>query len=315
MIDPIRRRADVDDCACLRCRRVESAVRRRGFGDHLYWGLNLVRRRPSIPGVVLALVALEVLEWQIGLVPARAAAVFDVAPLLILPVLAFRGYVAALAAGDLGGQRPSAGHALAHTLRRLPAIVAATAGLLLVSGVALVIAILGASILYPMGLAVDGALGLGIVSDSVFDGVSASLIFGGAMAAAIFKCWLAPEICVAGGYGPVTALRLSWSITTTHRSRMLVVMAGFVLTILAPHVVEPILVTIAGPAVLESVWVAALGLFAQLLLQAVWFAVGTAIYVGAVLDREPVEAVTGRDVLAGVRNAFSTRLGRPDTDH
>ncbi|WP_254861497.1 hypothetical protein [Halovivax gelatinilyticus] len=309
-MEPIERRADADGCACLRCRSLDPVVYRRTLGDHLVWSVGVVRRHATIMLAVAIVVGLELFQRRVGLVPTHSANIFDVSLLAVVPALAFRGYVATIAAGELSGTRQTVGQALGHTLRRLPAILAAMAGTLFVAGIAMVIATVAVTAIFTVVYPLDMALGIGVVTPAIFDTAFSPLVFGSAMAAVIFKCWLAPEICVAGGYGPLTALRMSWSITATHRRRLLVVVGGFALTILAPYAVGPAFAAAGVGHTLDSSWLVGLGSAAQLSLQAIWVVLGTAMYVSSVVDREDVEVASGQDLLATGRKRVRGAVGR-----
>ncbi len=163
--------------------------------------------------------------------------------------------------------------------------MSATLGAILVASfVAVGVVSVVTSVLFEVGLAIEAVTGIALADDSVFSGASATIIFGSVMALVSFKFWLAPEVCVAGGYGPLAALRLSWSLTPTHRLRLLIVIVGFGFTVFGGELLAGTLAVTGAKAVLTVPGLALVGAVAQGLLYVVWFAVGTQIYLRSVVD-------------------------------
>ncbi len=124
----------------------------------------------------------------------------------------------------------------------------------------------------------DALVGTSIATESVFDGASATLLFGSVMALSVFKFWLAPEVCVAGGYGPLTGLRESWRITGLYWWRALLVVTGFTTTVAIPELSGRAITAVGGAWLLGNPLTGLLqGLFFGVG-YAIWFAVGTQIY-------------------------------------
>ena len=296
VVEHIDYRTETADCTCLRCRNVDPAVIRRSIAGDVLWSLRLFRRHPSIPLFFLGLAVLDIvlhaLSRRVGLsVGPLEAPLPWLAFLLAFPVV-FRGYVVAIATGELVGDGRSAGDAIAESLRRAPAVAAATVGTLVVALSAFVAAMTLLVALFGGAYALDLVLGLGVVDPSVFDGpafdgIAPTLAFGSVVALAAFKCWLAPDICVVGGCGPLAALRTSWRVTASHRRRLTAVVVGFVVTTAASERLGgarpagPLHETIpaAEPAI-DVLLTAGL-----LLSYAIWFAVGAQIYARAAVER------------------------------
>jgi hypothetical protein len=278
VVEPIKHRKDVDGCGCLRCRDLDAAVTRRSVGHDLLWSVRLVGARPSLAAFALAVAVFEYGASTVSPSATDPAGVVA-AGLLVGVVVAFRGYVAAVAADELGGRRSSAGRAFAYATTRVPAAAAAVAGALLVGGLAIAAAIVLAVLLF---VAIQfAAFGLGIdqMSDAVFDGALPSLLFGSVLAAVWFKFWLAPDVCVVGDYGPVESLRLSWAITASEPRRLLVVVAGFAASFLAPRVGAALLVEVGATHPGGVPGIRLLSALGRWLSSTVWFVVGTQIYV------------------------------------
>ncbi|ELY27074.1 hypothetical protein C500_14590 [Natrialba magadii ATCC 43099] len=212
--------------------------------------------------------------WPVG-----TAVAFYVA----LSTTVLRVYVVGVTTAALQGSVRSARELFVTSQRRLPAVVVTLIAVLIVGAVAIGLAsILSWGLLSTLTW-VDELAGTSLSSESIYDGASATLIFGSASALAIFKFWLAPEICVVGGYNPLTALRLSWSVTSLHWFRVLIVIVGFSLTVFLPQIGKQTLSALGGSWLL---WDPLTG-FIQMLFYgvgyAIWFAVGTQIYVRSTL--------------------------------
>ena len=283
-MEAIRRRHDTDDCGCLRCRSLDPTLLRRSLGGDLLWGARLLVRRPSIPLLALSFFLLIGLANPLLARTRQPVTVIDI-PIqgvifLALVGIVLRSYTAAETAALLTDSASTPG----YSLRRAPAVAAVLALTLVVAFAVMGVVSLVVWYLLQAAFAVDGALGLSIVSDTIFDGPHATLLFGSVMAIAALKFWLAPEIAVVGGYAPWTAMRLSWSMTRAHRWRLLVVVLGFAATTFGPGFLS----TAAGGVTPPIPGLDLVGFYLQALLAAAWFAVGTQIYLrGAVADPAP----------------------------
>ncbi|MEZ3118163.1 hypothetical protein RYH80_19795 [Halobaculum sp. MBLA0147] len=285
-MEPIRRREDTHNCGCVRCRSVDAQLIRQSVGGDLLVGAVLTKRHPSVVVAALGLLIvtglLDPLWTRIGQpvpvvdVPAKAIFFFGVLSVGI------RAYAVTLFTASVSDQTVSTRESIQYCVSRLPALCATLVGIIAASFAAIGVASVGATVLFALALGVRALTGLTLVDDSVFTGASATLMFGSVMALAAFKFWLAPEICVGGGYGPVAALRLSWSLTPTHRLRLLIVVVGFAATVFGGDLLANALATIGSKNVL--VVPSVIGAIMQVLLYIVWFAVGTQIYLRSVVD-------------------------------
>lgn len=287
-MEPIRRREDTEDCACIRCRSVEPQIFRQSLGSDLLRGAALVRRHPSVAtGVFVAFLLTGLFSplWAhlgqpVPFISIPSEGVFFLAMLAI----GVRTYAVTLFSGLVSNQMLSTREMLRYSITRLPAVSATVVGTVVASFVAVGVASVVASVLFTIALGIETATGVAVADDSVFSGASATLIFGSVWALAAFKFWLAPEVCVAGGYGPLTALWLSWSLTPAHRIRLVIVIVGFVLTVFGGELLSGAL-TAAGADPLPAVpGLTLVGFIAQGLLYVVWFVVGTQIYLRSVVD-------------------------------
>ncbi|SDQ49200.1 hypothetical protein [Natronobacterium texcoconense] len=291
-MQPVKCAEDVDGCDCLRCRDLEGDVVRRSVGDDALWGSRLLRSYPSLVAFAAVLAAAESARqlFDLTLSVPVVGELFEIPLLLVGPFLVFRGYIVAVTVSALRGESsPASGSILGYTVYRLPALVGATLIQAAIALVAVAVAVLGVIVLGSIAIGISEAFALDFVDGTVFgplfSGVSGTLLFGSVGSAFLFKFWLAPDICVAGGYGPERALRLSWAITASHTRRLLLVVAGFALTIFIPLVIGRGLTTLTSQHLLETPGISGLGLFAQSILYVLWFSIGTQIYVRSVLER------------------------------
>jgi hypothetical protein len=285
---PIRRRDDTDGCACVRCRSIEPQIFRQSVGGDLLTGTTLLCRHPS---VVVAVIVVFLLT---GLLNPLWATIGQPIPFISIPAeglffvgmlaVGVRTYAVTLFSGMVSDQILSTREVLRYSIARLPAVSATVVGIVVASFVAVGVASAVASVLFAIALGVETATGVTVADDSIFSGASATLVFGSVWALAVFKFWLAPEICIAGGYGPLTALRLSWSVTPAHRLRLVIVIVGFVFTAFAGELLAGILATFGAGSVLSVPGLALVGFMTQGLVYVVWFAVGTQIYLRSVIE-------------------------------
>lgn len=291
MPEEVRRRRDTDGCGCVRCRSLAPTLLRQSLGGDLLWGVRLLVRRPSIPLLALALfLVIALLDPVLAQAPQRIPLVdISIEGVVFLSLLGVfvRAYTAAVAVGLLtGGTSPAddVWPTIRYSLGRAPAVAAVLA---LTIGLAFAALAVASQFVWLLDVSVDAAFGVGVVGDTFFDGPAATLVFGSVMVVAAVKFWLAPEICVVGGYAPWTAMRVSWTITRLHRFRLLVVVAGFAATTFGPQALAGLTTTVGG---VTLDWIPGLelcGFYLQALLAAVWFAVGTQIYLRAAVA-EPV---------------------------
>lgn len=292
MTGRVRRRSDTDGCGCVRCCSLDPALLRRSLGGDLLWGARLLARRPSIPLLALALfLVIGLLDplWARTTQPISAVDVpIEGVVFLALLGIVLRSYTAVVAADVVTDQTTDRRSRLGRTLRRTPAVAVVLALTVAAAFLALAVASQLVWLLLQVGFAVDGALGLGVVSDTIFDGPEATLIFGSVMSLAAVKFWLAPEIAVVGNYRPWTAMRVSWAITRAHRLRLLAVVIGFAATVFGPQLLAGLGSALGTGGLAGLPGLELLGFYLQALLAAVWFAVGTQIYLRAAVH-EPTD--------------------------
>jgi hypothetical protein len=287
-MEPIRRREDTDGCACIRCRSVEPQIFRQSIAGDLLTGTVLLGRHPSIVVIVLVVLLLT------GLLNPLWATIGQPVSFIDIPVEGFfyfgvlavviRTYAVTLFSASMSDQMLSTRELVRYSIGRLPAVSATLVGIIVTSFVAVGVVSAVASVLFEIALAIEGATGVTLADEGVFSGASATLVFGSVWALTVFKLWLAPEVCIAGGYGPLRALRLSWVLTPAHRLRLLIVIVGFVVTVFGGELFASTLAMAGAEAVLAVPGLAPVGVVAQGLLYVVWFAVGTQIYLRSVTD-------------------------------
>jgi len=276
-VEPVRRADDTDGCTCLRCRTVDSALRRRSVAGDVLWAVNLFQRSPSVLWVVLLVVGLSLVLWPVAeSLPQTWPVETGVAVFIVLSATVLRTYAVSLTTANLQNSTRSAWELFVASQRHIPAVVIILVAVLVAAGGAILV---GSILSWGVVVTVP------FVTEQIYDGASATLIFGSLSALAVFKFWLAPEICIAGNYGPVAALKLSWSVTSLYWVRVLVVIVGFALTVYLPELGGRAIVAAGGDWLL---WPPLTGLV-QLLFYSVgyvvWFAVGTQIYLRSVLDQ------------------------------
>lgn len=287
-MEPIRRREDTDGCACIRCRSVDPQIFRQSVGGDLVRGTVLLGRHPSVAVGVLVVILLTGLLNPLWAHIGQPVSFIDIPAegLFFLGMLAvgIRTYAVTLFSASVSDQMLSTRESVRYSIGRLPAVSATLVAIVVASVVAVGVVSAVVLVLLEIALATEAATGIALADDSVFSGASATLIFGSVMALVGFKFWLAPEVCVVGGYGPLTALRLSWSLTPAHRLRLLVVIAGFGFTVFGGELLASTLAIAGTGAVLRVPGLALVGFVTQGLLYVIWFAVGTQIYLRSVVD-------------------------------
>lgn len=195
---------------------------------------------------------------------------------MLLSATVLRTCVVALTTATLQDSDQSVWSIFVASQRHLPTVVIVLAATLVAAGLAI-----GVGSLLSWGIIVTVPL----ASEQIYEGASATLIFGSLSALVIFKFWLAPEICIAGNYGPVAALKLSWSVTTLYWFRVLVVVTGFAVTVYVPELGGRAIASIGGEWLLWSPFTGFVQLLFYTIGYVLWFAVGTQIYLRSVLER------------------------------
>lgn len=274
---PIEPGEAVDGCGCLRCRNVDPTVARHALVDDVVWAARLLGRRPSIPlaavglGVVAALADPTPLRHVDRLSIEAGSAVGTVGALLLHTVV-LRAYVGVVAADALTGRRSSAAAATPLVLRRAVPLLGAIAAILLLAGGAFLV----------VGVAVGGVVqAVSPLDWALFSGPLAAAVFGTPMAFVLYKFWLAPEVCVVGRAGPLTALRTSWAITDLHWLRAGLVVVGFAATAIAPDAAATAADSLGSERLTGALEAAAVPF--RWVLTTVWYCVGVQLYARAVL--------------------------------
>jgi len=213
----VRHRTDVDGCGCSRCQNVDTAVLERSLFDALRWSGRLPVRHPSILLVFGLVAAAQAAVLFVATGPVFVGALVGVASAFL-----GRGYVGVVGRGALAREHRPAGavESLRLVVSRFPQFCVAVA--VVVSGIA-AIAVLATALRSPLD-AVVVAAGLPPV---VADGVLLAAVAGVVLFALLKFCFL-PEACFVGGYGPLEALRVSWTISTVRRETAIRIVGGFV---------------------------------------------------------------------------------------
>jgi hypothetical protein len=275
MIPP---RHAVDGCGCVRCRGIDPSILRRSTGGDLRWSIELLRRRPSIPAAVTAFVV-AVAALEPILAPFEPTAGWIDAPLHtavggVLLVVLLRGYVGAVVASELTDQRSTVRETVVFTARRLVPLAATLLGMMIVGALVFTLALVAVSLL---------VFDAGVLGPGVFEGVAPTLLFGPVLAVVFYKLWLAPDVAVVGGGGPVVALTRSWAITTAHWRRVAFLLLSFGATVTAPDVLGRALVVTGAEFRFSVPWGEVLVNEFRWLTTSVWYCVGAQIYVRSTL--------------------------------
>jgi len=235
MAPVIKDREDVDGCACLECRNIETTTTNRTVLDALVWSVRLFRSYPSI--VVFAGVIIltnRLLETDsISVLPMPAIEVLEAATAFAF-IISVRAYVGTIVAGELTGSSVTVREGLRRSLARTPALV----GVILI--IVFSVMTLPFMVTGPLILLV-GAMPftpLEVVSFPVAAAVG-GITFAVPFLLLLFKFWFAPEACVIGQYGPLKSLRISWRITTNYRRKfvlIVVIAAGSAISLYLPAV-------------------------------------------------------------------------------
>lgn len=188
------------------------------------WALGVLRANP------IAVVAfLAVGAAQVALERGPMAATSLAALVGFVGVFLGRGYVGLIAAEMLRSRREIEPNEttrerrsrLGVVLRRLPSFLAA----------AVVVAAILFGIIFGATTWLSPALGDLLVTlgydDRVTSADAALLVVTTAVVLAVLvKCCFLPEACFIGGYGPLSGLRVSWSLTAIHRRKAVALTGG-----------------------------------------------------------------------------------------
>jgi hypothetical protein len=275
MIPP---RDDIDGCGCIRCRGIDPAILGRSTAGDLRWSIDLLQKRLSVPATamtfVVVLAALELIlapfEPTVGWVDTP---IHNLIGGVLLGVL-LRGYVSTVVASELTDQQMTRRETVAFAIRRLLPLSVTLLGMIIVGAVAFALSLMVVSLL---------VFDAGVLGPSVFEGVTPTLLFGSIVAVVFYKFWLAPDIAVVGGVGPVTALRISWTATTTQWLRVASLLVSFVATVAMPDILGGALAAANVEFMLGTPGSETLVSGFRWLTTSVWYSVGTQIYVRSIL--------------------------------
>lgn len=282
-IDPIGRRTDLEGCGCVRCQRVDGTLLRRSILGDFRESVSLLRRSPSLLVLAAALTVATGELWSLleslpQTWPVDTPIAFFIAVLFIV----VRPYVGTITLLALTDGDVSTRQAVWYSLRRIPAVAVTSVAVVVAMGVVLVAASMLVWALVAGIIQLHAGLGA-VVERTVFDGPGATVLFGSIMTLAGYKLWLAADICVVGGYGPLCALRMSWAITAMHRWRVVIVVFGFLLTAFGPRLAAMVVGAAGGEFVLEADLGFLVGL-SQAVASMVVFSAGGQLYARAALE-------------------------------
>lgn len=211
----VRLHGDVDGCGCFRCQEIEHEVIQRSLTGALSWSAQLPLSWPSI---LVVLGAVGLLQAATAFVPSEAGLVVVCAG--IVGVFAGRGYIGVVGRRSLDPTDQQADSALRVVVGRLPQFVGAV--LAIVSGL-VAVGLLIVLLLSPVVQWGTTAVGVDpMVADLGILGILVvSVVY------ALLKCCFVPEACFVGGYGPLDAIRVSWTITSVHTAKAVAIFGGF----------------------------------------------------------------------------------------
>lgn len=261
-------------------------LRRSLAGDFL-WATTLFRRYPSILVLAGAIIIGTWLLWPLlETLPQMWAVQTGVVAFIAVNATITRTYTVRTTVEALRDVDDTVRDRIQTSLRHLPAVCLTLLGtvfaaVIVIGALSLLIWVVG-SVLSPSA----GSTHPTFAVEAAFEGSAASVVFGSVSALTVYKFWLAPEICVAGGYGPVTAMRLSWTATRLHRFRTLFVVTGFASTMVIPDVGRRTIIAVGGDWLLWDPFIGLLQLVFFGLGYVVWYAVGTQIYLRAALSND-----------------------------
>jgi hypothetical protein len=275
MIPP---RDDIDGCGCIRCRGIDPAILGRSTAGDLRWSIDLLQKRLSVPVTaiifVVVLAALELVlapfEPTVGWVDTP---IHNLIGGVLLGVL-LRGYVSTVVASELTDQQMTRRETVAFAIRRLLPLSATLLGMMIIGMIAFALSLMIVSLL---------VFDAGVLGPSVFEGVTPILLFGPVVTVVFYKFWLAPDIAVVGRAGPVTALRISWTTTTSQWLRVASLLVSFIATVAVPDILSGALAATNAEFVLGAPGSETLVSGFRWLTASVWYSVGTQIYVRSIL--------------------------------
>ena len=258
----IRRRDDVAGCGCVRCQSVHFDVVRRSIAGAAAWCLGVLRRHPSVLLVFLLLGGVQSVLERGGVTGPLADATLPIvgqlgdATLPLAAVVGFlgvflgRGYAGLVTAGDLRGSDRSrtatVGRRARVAVRRFPSFLAAA--VLAIAGLfGLIVA--ATAVVSPALNALLPAVGFADLVTTV----DAVLLVGVTVAVVVVlvKLCFLPEACFVGGYGPVSALRVTWSLTAVHRRKAIALTAGLLALFVLGTLLDARIGTTTRPVVLS----------------------------------------------------------------
>jgi hypothetical protein len=181
-----------------------------------------------------------------------------------------RGFFGGIVAVEMTERTADIRQVMTYTTQRLVPLIATVGGLFSILGVTLAVSILCVSVL---------VFDFRLLSPTIFDGITPTLLFGTVLAPVFYKFWIAPDVCVVGKEGPITAFRSSWRITTAHWRRVCLLLASFIATVTAPYVVGEVIATVGDYHVSSLPGASLLRTQFQWLTTVVWYSVGAQIYV------------------------------------
>jgi hypothetical protein len=282
---PIKRAADTDDCGCCRCRGVDALLPRRSTLDDAIWGWNHLRSRVSLLGVVVLGVAVGYLATY-ALTFRNELPLAVTVSIVLVAILAWtwlvigvRAYLATSAAAALTGTESTPWERVSYASRRIPGIV----GTLLLTGAVVllgtllvaVVGLLGIGLCYGCFVLVTGESQVGTIL-TLLAIAPLSVLLVGAGSFVSFRLWLAPEIATVGGYGPTTAVRISWSITSQYRRRHVVVVLAAILSVVLSTAFGGL--TPVGPTPTVQIGIQSASTVFGTIVNCVWATVGTQGY-------------------------------------
>lgn len=247
----IRRRDDVAGCGCVRCQSVHFDVVRRSIAGAAAWCLGVLRRHPSVLLVFLLLGGVQSVLERGGVTGPLADATLPLAAVVgFLGVFLGRGYAGLVTAGDLRGSDRSrtatVGRRARVAVRRFPSFLAAA--VLAIAGLfGLIVA--ATAVVSPALNALLPAVGFADLVTTV----DAVLLVGVTVAVVVVlvKLCFLPEACFVGGYGPVSALRVTWSLTAVHRRKAIALTAGLLALFVLGTLLDARIGTTTRPVVLS----------------------------------------------------------------
>lgn len=285
----IRQRRDVAGCGCIRCQGIGYTVVRRSFAGSFVWSGRLLWDRPSVFAALVVVGVLQLLALSSPVRPAMTSALVG-----LVGIFVARGYVGVVGASHLGKQRTDLTTAIRSILGRIPGFV----------GASLVVAGTLFAIVFVVAVGVPTAIDfvvdvLGITLESAAIDLGLVLLAAVLLTYALVKFCFVPEACFVGGYGPLSAVRASWQLTSLHRRRAIVLTLGlvalfgigFLLDAQMAHANRPVVLsmTVADTTVaIRSLGLSTASLprlLVDALLSTVYFGVFAHQYVHSIFDR------------------------------